>query len=304
MQDSIEKTIIGHYGVSLQKIEPLGGGFYGRVFHVSLPVSPFSVVCKVYLFPGLARKEAEQITVLTAHSLLKMPALYHLSEKEQTGFSYDLLLMEYLPGVNAGFLDVSALPPGAKEKIGQQIVDNLIALHNTTRSEGFGEISGGKTFAQWQDCYYPTAKETVGKAKKLFDKGQLSAAALSVFETSLRKFDDLFDQPIPRARLIHGDYNTWNILLNEEKTEAAAVIDPFGCRWADSELDLYQLDNANGKEYGLLDRYAKKVPLSKNFEKKRRFYEYYTEIAHYHDAQVPVHQESAEKLAEKLKEVL
>ena len=94
--------------------------------------------------------------------------------------------------------------------------------------------------------------------------------------------------PVESACLIHGDYTTWNIMLNEELTEATALIDPFGCMWADRELELYQLENVNGKDYRLLERYRAAVPLSPNFEVKNCFYRLFTEIMHYHDASVPV----------------
>jgi len=88
--------------------------------------------------------------------------------------------------------------------------------------------------------------------------------------------------------LIHGDYNTWNVILDDDLTCVKAVIDPFNCCWADSELDLYQLNNANGKYYGLLDIYSAKFPLSENFPLKTSFYEFVSEINHYYDAKVDV----------------
>ena len=110
--------------------------------------------------------------------------------------------------------------------------------------------------------------------------------------------------PIERASLIHGDYNTWNILLDKEKTCVTAFLDPFGCCWADSEFDLYQLDNANGKEFGLLQCYAKKKKLSSNFYEKRCFYELFTEINHYYDSHVRVDLKAVKKLAMRLQEIL
>lgn len=304
MQQAIQKAVLQTYGEEPETIEPLGGGFYGRVFLISINKAPFPVVVKGYLFPGLAAKEAEQIKTLSAYSLLKMPEVYHVLEKDKTGFSNDLLFMEALRGINAGFLDVSTLPDGARKRICEQIVDNLIAFHSVVNPKGFGDLSADSFSQSWQDCYVKEAEIIVRKAKILFDKGQISETVLSVFEESIRKFNRIFDRPITKARLIHGDYNTWNIMLDPEKTCAVAVIDPFGCRWADSEFDLYQLDNANGKAYGLLKRYAEKVPLSENFEKKRRFYELYTEINHYYDANITVNAKAAETMAEKLKEVL
>ncbi len=125
-----------------------------------------------------------------------------------------------------------------------------------------------------------------------------------LFERSLERFDSIFCQSVTEASLIHGDYNTWNIILDETKSCALAVIDPFNCCWADREFDLYQLDNANGKAYGLLKRYSEKVPLSGNFEAKRRFYELYTEVNHYHDARVKADFKAVDDLAKRLEEML
>lgn len=88
--------------------------------------------------------------------------------------------------------------------------------------------------------------------------------------------------------MIQGDYNMWNVMLDKDQSAAAAVIDPFNFCWADSELDLYQLNNANGKYFGLLENYRSKIPLSKNFEVKNSFYELFTEIMHFYDANVDV----------------
>ena len=66
----------------------------------------------------------------------------------------------------------------------------------------------------------------------------------------------------------------------------SGVIDPFNCCFADAEMDLYQLDNANGRDYGLLEQYSQRVRLSENFALKNCFYELFTELMHYHDAHV------------------
>lgn len=304
MQDTIRKATLRQYGVLPQKIQQLGGGFYGRAFAVHLDREPYLVVLKLYLFPNLAAKEANQIETLSKYALLKMPRIYQVFEKEETGFCYDVVFMEYLRGVNAGDVNVSGLPDASRAAICEDIVDNLIAFHKITNVQGFGPLLSEKYFSTWQEYYYPIAEDIVCKAGSLADKGQISAGVLRVMEQSLKQFDDIFCLPVTEARLIHGDYNTWNIMLNEERNHAVAVFDPFYCCWADSEFELYQLDNANGKEYGLLKRYSERMPLSKNFEAKRRFYELYTEIKHYYDSGVDVNQEAAEKLAERLNEIM
>ena len=73
MQDTIRKAVMQCYGTSPGEIRGLGGGFYGRVFLVSLETEPYYVVLKLYLFPGLAAREARQTGLLAEHALLKMP---------------------------------------------------------------------------------------------------------------------------------------------------------------------------------------------------------------------------------------
>lgn len=70
---------------------------------------PFQIVIKLYLFPRIAVGKARQIETLSQYALLKMPRIYQVLEKEQTGFSHDVLFMEYIEGVNAGNFDVSEL---------------------------------------------------------------------------------------------------------------------------------------------------------------------------------------------------
>ena len=304
MQDTIRKAVMQCYGTSPGEIRGLGGGFYGRVFLVSLETEPYYVVLKLYLFPGLAAREARQTGLLAEHALLKMPRIYRVLEKEQTGLPMDALFMEYIEGVNAGNFDPAELPTEARDSICESIVDNLIGYHNVVNPEGFGILSSGTYCPTWQEYYQPIARGIVEKAGRLREKGQLSDRVLSVFRQSMERFGHIFRRPITQARLIHGDYNTWNVMLDRDRSRAVAVIDPFHCCWADSEFDLYQLDNANGKGYGLLERYAQKMPLSEDFEAKRRFYELYTEVAHYHDAQVEVNLEAVERLAERLNDIM
>ena len=302
MKDRIEHVIRNHYGVEPEKVTPLGGGFYGRAFLAELPCEPYKAVAKLYLFPGFAWKEALQLECLSRSCTLKVPAVYGQTTADKTSDSYDVLLMEYLSGVNAGDLDASKLTEDARRTICSEIVDNLIAIHSTVNEQGFGAVDSRKFCGTWQEYYYDIACGIVKKAYTLYGQAQLSESVVKVFDSSIDKFGKIFDLPVSEARLIHGDYNTWNILLTEEKDHAAAVFDPFGCCWGDSEYDLYQLDNANGKVFGLLEEYRRKRPLSHNFDRKRAFYELYSEVSHYHDAKVEVDQKAIGILAEKLEQ--
>ncbi|MGN0553870.1 MAG: fructosamine kinase family protein, partial [Oscillospiraceae bacterium] len=188
--------------------------------------------------------------------------------------------------------------------VADKIADNLISLHSAKNPSGFGPLGADTYFASWQDYYFNIAKKVVIKAKALTKKGQLTEEILSVFRRSIDCFAGIFDIPITEACLIHGDYSTRNILLNDRRTDVAAVIDPHNCCWADSEFDLYQLDSANGRELGLLERYSEKKALSPNFESKRRFYELYTEVDRYFNSGANVNLTAVGGLAERLLEIL
>ena len=300
MEQTVAKVIEKHFGKAVEAIKPLGGGFYGRAFLAKMQGVESPVVVKLYLFDNLAENEALQLTTLASHSTLKMPEVYGVYKATENGLLHDALVMEYLEGVNAGTYDVSTLSAEARERICEDIVDNIIAVHSTVHPAGFGELTAKEFATTWQEFYYPRAKAVVEKARKLHSIGQLPDGVMDVFDRSIEKFSDIFYLPITQARLIHGDYNTWNIMLSPDKSRAAYVIDPFGCCYADSEYDLYQLDNANGKAFGLLKRYAEKMPLSENYLPKRCFYELYSEVSHYHDAGVAVNAAWIEGIASNL----
>ena len=298
METTISNAILSLYNTTPKNIKALGGGFYGRAFLVTIECPPYLLVAKLFLFSGIASKEATQIKELSKHATLKMPEIYHICPAADYGYPYDIIFMEYLEGASAAYVDVKYLQN--KTDICNDIIRNLISYHSATNTKGFGELDALKYYPTWQEYYYPIACGIFSKATVLFDKGQLTHDILSVFEKALNNFVQIFYVTIKQPSLIHGDYNTWNIMLTSDCSQAYAAIDPFNCCWGDNEFDLYQLDNANGKEYGLLKRYAEIVPLSENFLQKRCFYELFTEVSHYHDAGMPVNIRAVEILAKKL----
>ena len=275
-----QKIISKQYGQEAISITPLGGGFYGRVFLAELSRDPYKAVIKIYLFKGLNIREAAQLDKLACHSLIRMPQVYFVHQAD-TRIPVDALGMEFIDGINAGGLH--DLVPSDREKIADEIVDNLISYHSTVHPEGFGEISGGPYEKDWRVLYREKAESNYHKAIEMHAQGKISDFVMDTVIKAYENFDLIFSQPITTARLIHGDYNTWNVLTNPGATECAGVIDPFNCCWADSELDLYQLSTANGTYFGLLDKYRAKVELSSNFEIKNCFYELFTEIRHFYD---------------------
>ena len=304
MIDMISKMIEKQYHVQPTSVKPLGGGFYGRVFEVGINTAPYLLAVKLYLFTGLASKEAEQIRVLSQNGPIKMPTIYKIGLTQEENYRYDYIIMEYLDGTTLGSVDISKLPGDVRERISHQIVGNLIAYHDTSNPKGFGEINGTYWYTTWQEYYYPIACGIAEKAHALYQKRQITGDILSVINKSIAQFQKLFRYPIDKSSLIHGDYNTWNILWSEDKKEVSGVIDPFHSCWADYEYDLYHLDNVNGKQLGLLNLYRQKRKLSSNFEEKRRFYELFSELDHYYNARVTVDLTATTEQAKRLNELL
>ncbi|MDD4796726.1 MAG: phosphotransferase [Eubacteriales bacterium] len=274
----------GLFGQAPLRVTPIGGGFYAKVYLAEISGPPYRTAVKIYDKPGLNRSEFCQIETMRRYAALRLPVLYACHDADGE-IPVHALAMEFLEGKNAGH--AQNLPAAHRRRIADSVVDNLMALHSAVNSAGFGPVGGACYAPNWQDYYRTQAQSILNKAIALEGRGALDGHVVDIMRRALDGYGQIFSDSV-KARLIHGDYNMWNILLNDGQTDAAAFLDPFGGGWADAELDLYQLDNANGKEFGLLDNYRARAALSPAFDVKKCFYELFTEVMHYHDAGVDV----------------
>ena len=284
MDKIIENVVLGYYKTKPVKTHNLGGGFYGRVFLAEIDKEPYNIIAKIYLFPNLAEKEALQINTLSKYSLIKMPQIYYVYKSDDK-IPNDVLLMEYVDGVNAGTNELTITEKN-RVIIAEEIISNLLSYHNTINKDGFGDLDSLKFEPNWNNYYKKKAEAIMMKAERMHGNNKITEKMLNIMMKAIKNYEKIFYLPIETARLIHGDYNTWNILLNKELNCVSAIIDPMNCSWADSELDLFQLNNANGIYYGLLDMYKSKMKLSDNYRIKISFYELFSEVMHFHDANI------------------
>ena len=278
LEDFVEKK----QGKRHKSFRRIGGGYYADVYKADYENE--STIIKVHKSKGLTEREIEQIKLLSEHSLSPMPEILWVHSADDE-FDSDAFAMTLLDGVNGG--TVYYLSKSKREKLAEDVINNLLAFHNVKSPDGFGAI-GGRRYAAFNEYYREKADEIAGYAQKLYEKGQLTAGVLSVVKKAVEKFDKVFYLPITEASLIHGDYNMWNILVDRKSCSVSAVIDPLDCMWGDSEADLYQLNNANGARLGLFEAYAAKKKLSENCRQKMAFYEFFNSIEHYYTSGHPV----------------
>lgn len=300
-----EKELFSLYqsktGCKPVRAERLGGGYYADVYRMHTETGARPDVVKVYKTEGMMAQECASLAVLRAHALFPMPQVLWTQTAEKN-CPFDVMAMEYLAGENGG--GAWYFSKRKRERLAEQVVDNLIAWHCTENPAGFGALDAKEFSPSWQRYYFERAQSILHAAEELHRNGQLPNDILQTMHTAVSRFDTVFSQPIRQASLIHGDYNMWNILVNKKSCAVTAVIDPCNCMWADSEMDLYQLNNANGKHLGLLEAYAKKRPLSENFNAKCAFYELFTEIEHYYHSGHPIDKRRVQGQTDALKKYL
>ena len=300
MLKEVKSFVLNKLQLSEANVSRIGGGFYADVYRFDFQNKETQII-KVYKSQGIMIKEVSQIQLLSMYALFPMPTAIW-THTANDSFAYDVLAMNYLEGENGG--NAFYLNPIKKAKLAEQVVNNLIAYHNVHNPNGFGQIDSDRYYKTFNEYYKEKAVDILNMSKKLHNDGQLTDYVLNIVSKAIENFDKIFYLPITEASLIHGDYNMWNVLIDKKNCKVTAIIDPCGCMWADSEYDLYQLNNANGKHLKLFETYANKKTLSENCSQKMAFYELFTEIEHYHNSGYPVIQKLIKKQADNLKEYL
>lgn len=167
-QDIIDAVNV-EYGKAPNSVKFLGGGSFGRAFKVDTEDKTF--VVKAFLNDGLCKKEAEELKTLREYCPVKMPEVYFVRLKRD-GAPVECFGMELIEGHDS-FTNFALLFKSEEQKarFANTVCDALIELHSHT-SPKFGDILDPR-FDNWQDFYYPYAKNVMQDAKKLNDEGKL-----------------------------------------------------------------------------------------------------------------------------------
>lgn len=279
------------------KVRHIGGGYYADVYKFCQK-GKAPLIIKVYKTRGVMEKEVLQIKTLLQYAVSSMPEVLWIHNADES-FSCDVMAMGFLEGRNGG--TVNYLSAAKRQRLGEDVVNNLMAFHGAHNPKGFGEIDGDRYYSTFNEYYRERVASILTMADALYEKGELSDYVYGVAKEAAEKFDKIFYLPITQSSLVHGDYNMWNVLVDKKNCRVSAIIDPCGCMWADSEYDLYPLDSANGKKLRLFEIYKSKNTLSENYAQKKAFYRLFSEIEHYYKSNHPVVQRLIKNNADSLK---
>ncbi len=255
----------------------IGSGYYGKVYSIKLSKPPYTAAIKIYNKSGDNEREALWYLALK-RSGIPLPEIYGTYDDGENC----ALLMSLINASSA--TDTAGLSERERDRLGYEIAEIAARLHSL-KGSGYGaiddasRINGGR-YSGWKDYYIAKAKDSARNISRGAEAGLLGKKHETVYFRALEVIDKALDNP-PYPSLIHGDLNTDNILIDKENLCVAAVIDPIASMWGDSEYELFQLDCASGKEYGLLNKYARLRPLSENYSLKSAIYAALAEGNHY-----------------------
>lgn len=266
------KGILSHNHIAWNAVQQINQGFYGYVYLVEHDGK--RLIAKVYKQEGCMEREARQLEMLRKYALIHVPEIIAELPKSGNG-RFDTLLMEHLPGVNAGRIKIR--DAARRERFADQIIDNLLAIHAVTGPEGFGDYIAGEFSPSWEAYYH----SLIAPMHRSLMDSKINQKIIGLANELYELFPQFFSTPVRESHLIHGDYNLWNLMVDPQTERLTGMIDPFGSCFADRELELFQLENSNGNFYHLLENYAKKVKLSDNFDAKKYYYRFWDEVKHY-----------------------
>ena len=269
------KVLENNYTCKVNSIQFIGGGSFGYVYKADIDKEPYTVIMKACRTEGMCEREASELALLGADSLIQVPKVFftYLATEE---IPMDFIGMEMVEGTNC-FTDFAKLlnSKKAKEKFADEITTIIHHWHERTNDK-FGLI-GNAVYDEWLDFYKPFAYEVLECARDLAKSGKLEKKVIDTMEKAWEAFDYIFSEKVETASLIHGDLNVMNI-LSDKHLKPLAVIDPLESKWADKEYELFQLRNLTGERFGLYDTYKAKYPVSEKCDIKTAFYALYNEV--------------------------
>lgn len=266
------KDILSQNHIAWDSVRQINRGFYGYICLVEHAGTP--LIAKIYKQEGCMAREARQFEMLRKYALTRVPEIIAELPQRSNG-RFDVLLMERLPGVNAGSIKIK--DEARKKQFADDVIDNLLAIHGASNPDGFGDYFTGSFQSSWEKYYHAV----ITPMHQALHQSKINRRIAALADELYERFPQFFSSPVRESHLIHGDYNLWNLMVDPQTERLTGMIDPFGSCFADRELELFQLENSYGDFYHLLENYAHKVPLSDSFDAKKHYYRFWDDVKHY-----------------------
>ncbi|MBS6613502.1 MAG: aminoglycoside phosphotransferase family protein [Anaerotruncus sp.] len=251
--------------------EKIGRGASAEVYKVIVDLPQGVIAVKVCKNTKLAFDEYERINFISSRVDCKLPKLYFVAKSGDCG----VLAMQFFEGREASAKSLLFMLKPNKEKLANEIIDNLIKIHSV-HSDKFGPVENA-VYDTWLDYY--------GKfANKIADFSQKSDVPNIVKEAvceGLNSLPKLLGGNTGEPTLIHGDYWMPNFIINPQKGKLVGVVDPFNVMWAEPEYELFGLTVGCGKRLQLYDIYKNKVKTSFYCDAKLELYALFNELYWY-----------------------
>lgn len=242
-------------------------GAYGEIY-LCKAKQPF--IIKVFKKPNMASAEMNALLELTKIGV-NTPEIYDLN----TDFDRDMLFMEYIDGIN-----LENLNPNDYELIGDKVIDQILIMKSNSYKE-CGYFNSSERYNSWYDFYKTVAYDKLLKAENMCRLGLLDKDNFELLNKAFSRFNEFFTKDINSYQFIHGDLNVQNIMAT--KNNKIYIIDPVSSMLGDGEIELFQLNECNGKDYRLFKKFSDRCGLSANYYEKEAFYSCFAETAYYSD---------------------
>lgn len=265
----ILKTVFDAELISSSRIGEGAAG--GKIYKLEFDKKPFAAVVKTAENKSLLKKECDYIRYIQKHADIKLPEIY----ADVTVDGEYFVVMEYFDAVNCLSDFVLEASEENRQRVAEQIADNIIKLQ-AVKGEKYGDLLSPE-FDDWHDYYKPFVKMVMREADVLQKEGYITKHILDYVHKAYENYDVIFDEPVSKPTIIHGDYWAANILVNKNY-ELAGVLDPFNCMWGDSEYELFALNAAHNGKIPVLEAFLEKQTVSRKFMLKNYFYFLFSEV--------------------------
>ncbi len=265
------KTIIeAQLNTTAINIYPVGSGGTATCYCVETTHSPFKLVVKTNTHYELMCEEKSMNDFLRSKVNFKIPETYFLVKENNISY----LGMEFIEGSSGRTLKSSQLKD--KKHLANNIIDcfiNMQSVHN----DKFGPVDN-PSFDTWKEYYWDFFSQIYEFSSKKYEQGEFNKTVMKALNLIKNNFEEIFGNTENIACLSHGDFWAPNMIIDDEKSEIAGVIDPFNTRFVEPEYELFCLTLGLGKKLRLYKKYKERMNVSKYCDLKVELYALCNEI--------------------------